>query len=193
MSKFKFVFRIEDNCNVLEVFKEKLEEYHIWGLLNILVDNVSYFQNLKTSYINEFYRGTSSISQEGITVPIFPFVEAILDSIDQINNGAKKVIISEHTGQISKSIVCEINSETIKFAILNGLFCEDDENTWYDGKKVSKIHSSKISIVDKKNFIEGSIESIKEFLLFLLDKFPGLEEIHQFNKLLKQLKIESRD
>jgi hypothetical protein len=174
---------------IIELFEKGYIDYDFWGTLDILIDGQSFFHKFKLNNYDKYYEGTSSISNKGITTPIFPMLEAILKAIVNLNGENETVVIEEYTGQISKSIVlAESDDNKIIIAIRDGFI--SNEYTWYDGKKVSvqkEIPVSKNNILKKEDVIKGCIESVRKYLLYLVYKYPNLKEIPHFRKLAKSV------
>ncbi|WP_059174041.1 hypothetical protein [Bacillus sp. FJAT-27445] len=192
MAKFEIVFTTEPEENLVEIFENEYEEYDFWGFMDILVDGESFFKSFRPSFYEKYYEGTSTISERGIAVPVFPMIEAILEGVDKIRAEDKTVIITEHTWQSSKSIVMDLDIQEGKLviAIMDGVFAE--EQTWYDGEKVSVqevIPVSGVNVLMKEDVIEGSINSIKNYLLHLNEKYPKLNEISHFKNVLKTAEL----
>ncbi|WP_053368026.1 hypothetical protein [Bacillus sp. FJAT-27245] len=188
MAKFEITFRTEPDENLVEIFKDEYQEYDFWGEMDIIIDGKSFFKSCRPSFYEKYYEMTSTISDRGITVPVFPMIEAILEGIDKIRAEGKTVIIEEYTGQIGKSMVWDLDVQEGKLviAIMDCFF--DEEHTWYDGREVSiqkEIPVSNVNVLMKEDVIEGSILSIKNYLSNLTDKYPELKEMRHFRDILK--------
>jgi hypothetical protein len=118
MPKFEFIFNTESDDNIVELVEQGIVDYDFWGSLDIQIDGQSFFKNFRLDYYEKYYEGTSCISNEGITLPVFPMLEAIIRGTSSLAK-EKMVVIEEYTGQINKSIVCfsEGKEESIIFAV----------------------------------------------------------------------------
>ncbi|MDQ0874262.1 hypothetical protein QFZ77_002921 [Paenibacillus sp. V4I3] len=189
MARFEVVFKTEPTENIVEIVKEGHIDFDFWGKLDIQIDGQSFFINFRSEYYDKYYEGTSSISNQGISTPVFPMLEAFIKGIVNLKK-EKEVVIEEYTGQISKSLVCVDygNGENIIFAVREGEDFFSEKYIWYDGEKVSiqkEIPISKVNILKKDDFIYGCFESVNEYLSSLIDKYPKLKEIPYFREFVE--------
>jgi hypothetical protein len=182
MSKVEFIFKTEPDGNIVEMVEQGTIDYDFWGRLDIQIDGQSFFKNFRTEYYDKYYEGTSTISNQGITMPVFPMLEAIVKATSTLTK-EKVVVIKEYTGQIGKSIVClsEGQGESVVFAIRK----EGEKYTWFDGEKVvvqKEMPVSNYNIVKKEYFINGCVQSVRNYLASLIDKYPKLMGISHFRE-----------
>ncbi|MDQ0888793.1 hypothetical protein QFZ81_003881 [Paenibacillus sp. V4I9] len=175
MSKFELVFKPESEHDIVMWFKEGDVDYSFWGGLDILIDGQSFFKKY---------------THKGLSIPLIPMIEAIAEVLSILKE-EQTAIIEEYTGQISNTIVCVLDEkgENVTFAIRND-FEAGKEPRWYDGQEVSyskEIPVSLNNIVNYEDFVIGCVESIRNFLLSLVEKNPQLKDVSQFSTWSKIL------
>ncbi|MCM3005673.1 hypothetical protein [Priestia koreensis] len=153
-----------------------------------LFDTIIFWVNKKNFFehangIPEEVMGGSSISSDGLAIPIYGFIQTVINDLDDI--GKEKTIII-YEDQIDKEIVVEASGENVILAIRYCL-----SNYWYDGESVKEsleIPISSVNTIPITVFKEGMIEGIRTYFESLLQQFPELKKVNKFVELYKKVK-----
>jgi hypothetical protein len=183
----KIVFTdYDDNLDTFSSIREGTEGYHVWGNMDILINGVSFFYKYK-NHNHDGPMGSSSMSIEGLTVPVFGFIWSFLYYYNKI--GVQKVEIEDD--QINKELVIIPLGDKIKFSIKHDTFGEG--NNWYDGKKIllssNDFQVNTLNCVPTKDFKLAVKKGILEFISSLLSRFPELIKVKHFESLYKKVEI----
>jgi hypothetical protein len=174
------VFKFKDNF--VSSVKNDDVYFELFGVLNILVNDYSFFENYNYPE-NEGSMGSSSIRKCGLTVPVFPFIQSLIDNHDSI--GIKTIVIEDD--QIDKELVIIPHGNEVIIGIRH------DNFNWYNGEEVvissRNLPQGKLNQVHTKVLKKAIKESILDFLKDLLFRFPELSKVKSFNSMIKNVEL----
>ncbi|WP_315907207.1 hypothetical protein [Priestia koreensis] len=163
----------EFSNNTIEEIQTGEIYYSMFGEIIFYIDGINFFIN--SNEIPEEKMGGSSMSSEGLAIPIYGFINQFINQMDNINQN-KAIRICED--QIDKEIIIEPFGENVVLSIRYFM-----SKYWYDGEGVKEsiqIPISTYNTVPANTFKEGMCRGIREFLEKLLTRFPDLENIDEF-------------
>lgn len=185
MQEFEILFQAEEYEEFIKGIESGGIYYDYWGILDILINGRSFFQNLTTNTIIGL--GTSSISSQGLTVPIYSIIEQLAVASQKLEQDNIVIITDD---QIDKAIVFSLNSiSSVAVAILSGK-TKCKKGAWYNGEKViysEKIPISKSNVIKFEAFVKGCNSSLQRFLCSLIRKHPELSRVNNFVELLNSI------
>lgn len=180
MKKFQLSF-ITEQCDNIQKSLESGEIYYtFWGILDILVEGQSFFKDFRSEY--QSMMGSSSISEKGLTVPVYSFINQISETTQKLKQ-TKRIIVSDD--QIDKLLIFNFDGDFVYFAIKYG------DDIWYDGTKLThgrQFPGFNINRVKYEDYKKGCFESIRTFLETLIEKEKNVTESPEFMNLLNKVK-----
>lgn len=163
----------EFSGNTVEEIQTGEIYYSMFGEIIFYVNGINFFEN--SNGISEEKMGGSSMSSEGLAIPIYGFINQFINKMDNITQN-KAIKISED--QIDKEIIIEPFGENVILSIRYFM-----SQYWYDGEGVKEsiqIPISNYNTMPVNIFKEGMLKGIREYLQKLLDQFPALKNIDEF-------------
>jgi hypothetical protein len=154
--------------------------------MDIKINGISFFHKYQNHNPNG-PMGSSSMGIRGLTVPIFGFISSFLYLFNKI--GVQKVVIEDD--QIDKELVVIPKEDKVKFAIINDPIIEGIN--WYDGNQVllssNDFPINTLNCVPTKEFKKAAKEGILEYLYSLLNRYPELDKVEEFESLINKVKL----
>lgn len=193
MSIFTLLFKTETDNDIIEFFRDGSIDYDFWGKLDIYVRGKSFFDNFHSTYYGEDNDKTicftnSSISKDGVTFPIFPLLNSILDA-SRILESEKQACFEDYTGQVGKKVIFELNINKVYFAIFQDSYKHKREDLWYDGRRLllsKDLPKTNYNVISREDFLNGCTRSVYMYLENLKLKYPTIEEFLEFRSLFKK-------
>ncbi|MEW4286044.1 hypothetical protein [Priestia koreensis] len=178
---FKFKIKLEEfPLNTVEEIQTGEVYYSMFGEIIFLINDRNFFEN--ASGIPWDKMGTSSMSNRGLTIPIYGFITQFINLMDNLDENK---LIKIYEDQIDKEIIMEPSVENVTLAIRYCL-----SQYWYDGEGVKEsiqIPISSYNTIPINTFKEGMLQGIREYLQKLLDQFPALKSIDEFMSLYQKV------